>query len=144
MMSLNSASARASSAWLAPLSLQPRDSLLQAGEARLKLALLQIAVSVRIDQSGDALARLGDLFREPGGVGLHTGAARIVQAAHIFLRQPLRVLDQAPDLLPDGLFQAVGAHLRIVAYPLATETVGIGSNTTDIIGDSIYSTYAYL
>jgi hypothetical protein len=47
---------------LLPLRLQPRDPFLEAGETRLELALLQIAVGVGIDQPGNALARLANLF----------------------------------------------------------------------------------
>jgi hypothetical protein len=38
---------------------------------------------------------------------------------------PLRLLEQGTDILPNGLFQKIGTHLRIPAQALSPEPVGI-------------------
>src|SRR5262245_11475426 len=114
------------------LLLQPGEALAQAGNPRLKLGLVNEALRITVDQPGHALASLADLIFD-GGQRRACGARLGLQAAPVFLRQPLRVGQQGTDFLPHRQVQQVGPYLRIVTESLAAKAVRVRAQTA-IIG----------
>ena len=68
------------------------------------------------------MPQLGDLLFD-GGKGRAFGPSLRLQAAPIFLRQPLRVVQQRTDFPPDGQIEQVRAHWRILTDALTAKTI---------------------
>ena len=113
------------------LLLQAGEALAQAGHPGLKLLLVDEALGITVDQPGDALAQLADLAFDRGQ-GRAFGVRLRLQAAPIFLREPLRVVQQRTDFPPDGQVQQIRAHLRILTEPLAAKAVRVRAQTAVI------------
>jgi hypothetical protein len=75
------------------LLLQASEALAQAGHPGLKLALVDEALGITVDQPGDALAQLADLAFH-GAQGRTFGAHLRLQTAPIFLGEPFGVRQQ--------------------------------------------------
>jgi hypothetical protein len=98
------------------LLLQVLEPFPQMSDARLELLLVEEPLRVAVDQAGDAPLHLGDL----GLQGAHlVRILRGMQALAILLLQPLRLLQQPADLLPDGLIELIHPDLLVPTQPRA-------------------------
>ena len=118
---------------LAELPFQRGEALVEPADARLEVRLLDQPLRVGVDQAADARAQRAGLRRQRRLVGRGGVAAGLGQAALVLRRQPLGVRQEPPYLLPHRGVQPVGAHLRIVADPVAAEAVGVGAGAA-IVG----------
>ena len=98
------------------LLLQTGETLAQAGNPGLKLVLINEAIRITVDQPGHALAQLADLAFDRHQRRAFGGRLRL-QAAPIFLREPLRVRQQGTDFLPDRQVHQIRPYLRILHRP---------------------------
>src|SRR5262245_42580284 len=106
------------------LFLEASKALAQAGHPGFKLALVEEARSVTVDQAGHALAQLADLTFHRSQRGTFGTRLRL-QPAPIFLGEPLRVGQQGTDFPPDRQSQQIGPHLRILTEALAPKAIRI-------------------
>ena len=110
------------------LLLQAGEALTQARHPGLKLPLIDQAFGITVDQPGDALAQLADLAFDRGQRRAFAVRLRL-QAAPIFFREPLRVVQQRTDFPPDRQVQQIRAHLRILTEPLTPKAVRVRAQT---------------
>ena len=106
------------------LLLQTGEALAQAGKPGRKLGLINEALRITVDHPGDTLAQLADLAVDRRQ-GRAFGGCLWLQAASIFLREPLRVCQQGTDVLPDGPVSPIRPSLRMLTEPLTAKAVRV-------------------
>ena len=97
-----------------PFVFQPRESLARRADPWLEFRLLQQALSVRIDQSRNALLDLLDQLHDLVNLAV-VAAFRPLSPTFVLDADPSRLGQQAANILPDGRIQQVGADLLVPA-----------------------------
>jgi hypothetical protein len=111
------------------LRFQVRDPLPEAAEAGFEFVFFDEALRITIYQPCQPLPELSQLGFN-GALLLPFRSRGRVQAAAIFLREPLGVIKQATHFTPHREVQEIGSDLRIFTDPLAPKTIGIRAETS--------------
>lgn len=101
----------------------------EVGEAGFEFVFFDEALCITIYQPCQPLSALSQLGFN-GALLLPFRSRGRVQAAAIFLREPLGVIKQATHFTPHREVQEIGSDLRIFTNPLAPKPIGIRAETS--------------
>jgi hypothetical protein len=96
---------------LLPFCLEVRQALPHAADTGLELAALDYPFGIAVDEPSDAPAQPGDLAIEAGqGVRVAPPFLHVREPTPVLGRHPLGILEDSPDLVPDGALEAIATH----------------------------------
>ena len=109
------------------LLLEARRALLRTANPKRKLILVDEAVGVSVNQTGNRLLHLGDLRFYRIQIRINLGRR---QAPPVLVLESLRVFKQSADLSPDGRLEQVASDLGICAYTPTAESISVSAGAT--------------
>jgi hypothetical protein len=121
------------------LLLDARRALLRTANPKRKLILVDEAVGVSVNQTGNGLFNLGDLRFYRIQIRINLGRR---QAPAVFVLESPRAFKQSAHLSPDRRLEQITPDLRICAYPPTAESIAVspGAAVVDIIDELPAST----